>query len=149
MGFGPERLDVYRAAIGYVGGAYRFCEELKGYTLQDEAGDSLVSRNDSDTDSDPDPDKNKTGRWPTIKGVLLRSEAEPATTPLVEQARRRPGDPASLWPLCCGGSHRPRDQGGSFVSLSDHYPQPKTERMVTAGVIGEATANVWIQVQES
>jgi four helix bundle protein len=31
MSFGHERLDVYRAAIEYVGWAYRFCEELKGH----------------------------------------------------------------------------------------------------------------------
>ena len=31
MGFGRERLDVYRTAIDYVGWAYHFCEELKGH----------------------------------------------------------------------------------------------------------------------
>ena len=31
MGFGHERLDVYRTAIDYVGWAYHFCEELKGH----------------------------------------------------------------------------------------------------------------------
>ena len=31
MGFGHERLDVYRAAIDYAGWAYNFCEELKGH----------------------------------------------------------------------------------------------------------------------
>ena len=31
MGFGHERLDVYRAAIDYVGWAYHFCGELKGH----------------------------------------------------------------------------------------------------------------------
>ena len=31
MGFGHERLDVYRPAIDYVGWAYHFCEELKGH----------------------------------------------------------------------------------------------------------------------
>jgi four helix bundle protein len=31
MGFGHERLDVYRAALEYVGWAYRFREELKGH----------------------------------------------------------------------------------------------------------------------
>jgi hypothetical protein len=31
MGFGHERLDVYNAAIDYVGWAYHFCEELKGH----------------------------------------------------------------------------------------------------------------------
>ena len=31
MGFGHERLDVYRAAIEYVGWAYRYCETLKGH----------------------------------------------------------------------------------------------------------------------
>lgn len=31
MGFGHEKLDVYRAAIEYVGWAYRYCEELKGH----------------------------------------------------------------------------------------------------------------------
>ena len=31
MGFGHEKLDVYRAAIEYVGRAYRFCEGLKGH----------------------------------------------------------------------------------------------------------------------
>ena len=30
MGFGHEKLDVYGAAIEYVGWAYRFCEILKG-----------------------------------------------------------------------------------------------------------------------
>ena len=31
MAFGHEKLDVYRAAIEYVGWAYRFCENLKGH----------------------------------------------------------------------------------------------------------------------
>ncbi len=31
MGFGHEKLDVYRAAIEYVGWAYRFCEDLTGH----------------------------------------------------------------------------------------------------------------------
>jgi four helix bundle protein len=31
MGFGHEKLDVYRAAIEYVGWAYRYCEGLKGH----------------------------------------------------------------------------------------------------------------------
>ena len=31
MGFGHEKLDVYRAAIEYVGRAYGFCESLKGH----------------------------------------------------------------------------------------------------------------------
>jgi len=31
MAFGHERLDVYRAAIEYVGWAYRLCEGLKGH----------------------------------------------------------------------------------------------------------------------
>jgi four helix bundle protein len=31
MSFGHERLDVYRAAIEYVGWAYGFCEGLKGH----------------------------------------------------------------------------------------------------------------------
>ena len=31
MSFGHERLDVYRAALEYVGWAYRFCEGLKGH----------------------------------------------------------------------------------------------------------------------
>ena len=31
MGFGHEKLDVYRAAIEYVGWAYRSCETLKGH----------------------------------------------------------------------------------------------------------------------
>ena len=31
MGFGHEKLDVYRAAIEYVGWAYRYCEALKGH----------------------------------------------------------------------------------------------------------------------
>ena len=31
MGFGHERLDVYRTAIEYVGWAYHLCEELKGH----------------------------------------------------------------------------------------------------------------------
>ena len=31
MGFGHEKLDAYRAAIEYVGWAYRFCEGLKGH----------------------------------------------------------------------------------------------------------------------
>jgi len=31
MGFGHEKLDVYRTAIEYVGWAYRFCESLKGH----------------------------------------------------------------------------------------------------------------------
>ena len=31
MAFGHEKLDVYRAAIEYVGWAYRYCEGLKGH----------------------------------------------------------------------------------------------------------------------
>ena len=31
MGFGHEKLDVYRAAIEYVGWAYHYCEALKGH----------------------------------------------------------------------------------------------------------------------
>jgi hypothetical protein len=31
MGLGRERLDVYRAAIEYVGWAYRLCEGPKGH----------------------------------------------------------------------------------------------------------------------
>lgn len=31
MSFGHERLDVYRAAIEYVGWAYGYCEALKGH----------------------------------------------------------------------------------------------------------------------
>jgi four helix bundle protein len=31
MAFGHEKLDVYRAAIKYVGWAYRYCEALKGH----------------------------------------------------------------------------------------------------------------------
>jgi four helix bundle protein len=31
MGFGHEKLDVYRTSIAYVGWAYRFCETLKGH----------------------------------------------------------------------------------------------------------------------
>jgi four helix bundle protein len=31
MGFGHEKLDVYRTSIEYVGWAYRYCEELKGH----------------------------------------------------------------------------------------------------------------------
>ena len=31
MSFGHEKLDVYRAAIEYVGWAYRFCEKLRGH----------------------------------------------------------------------------------------------------------------------
>ena len=31
MSFGHEKLDVYRAAIDYVGWAYRFCEKLTGH----------------------------------------------------------------------------------------------------------------------
>lgn len=31
MSFGHEKLDVYRAAIEYVGWAFRYCEQLKGH----------------------------------------------------------------------------------------------------------------------
>jgi len=31
MGFGHERLDVYKTSIAYVGWAYRYCEELTGH----------------------------------------------------------------------------------------------------------------------
>lgn len=31
MGFGHEKLDVYRAAIEYVAWAFRYCESLKGH----------------------------------------------------------------------------------------------------------------------
>ena len=31
MAFGHEKLDVYRAAIAYVGWAFRYCEKRKGH----------------------------------------------------------------------------------------------------------------------
>ncbi len=33
MAFGHEQLDVYRAAIEYVGWAYRLCERLAGHRI--------------------------------------------------------------------------------------------------------------------
>ena len=36
MSFGHERLDVYQAAIEYVGWAYRLCEQLKGHRSAEE-----------------------------------------------------------------------------------------------------------------
>lgn len=39
MAFGHEKLDVYRAAIEYVGWAYSFCQNLKGHR---HAKDQLV-----------------------------------------------------------------------------------------------------------
>lgn len=39
MGFGHEKLDVYRAAIEYVGWAYHYCEKQKGHR---HAKDQLV-----------------------------------------------------------------------------------------------------------
>jgi four helix bundle protein len=40
MGFGHEQLDVYRAAIEYVGWAYHLCERLKGHHIN--ARDQLL-----------------------------------------------------------------------------------------------------------
>ena len=71
MGFGHERLDVYRAAIHYVGWAHRFLEGLKGhrkamltklgqrgYAIREVGGGYLMSPKgaDSDSDSDSDPE---------------------------------------------------------------------------------------------
>gem|GEM_PF-1601419 len=81
MAFGHERLDVYRAAIEYVGWAYGFCEELKGhrkakalldrivamltklgrrvYAVGEETGEYQTDRIDPDTDSDPDAEEDR------------------------------------------------------------------------------------------
>jgi len=86
MGFGHEKLDVYRAAIEYVGWAYRFCENLKGHRnakdqllrasqaipldrivamltklgqrgyTMHEARAAYTTGNDTDTDIDSDPE---------------------------------------------------------------------------------------------
>lgn len=45
MTFGHEQLDVYRAAIDYVGWAYRLCERLKG--LHPNAKDQLLRASQS------------------------------------------------------------------------------------------------------
>ncbi|HMP77162.1 MAG TPA: four helix bundle protein [Kiritimatiellia bacterium] len=44
MSFGHEKLDVYRAAIEYVGWAYRFCEGLTGHK---NARDQLIRASQS------------------------------------------------------------------------------------------------------
>lgn len=52
MSFGHEKLDVYRAAIEYVGWAYQFCENLamltklgqRGYAFQEQPGEYRASR---------------------------------------------------------------------------------------------------------
>jgi four helix bundle protein len=77
MAFGHEKLDVYRAAIEYVGWAYRFCEALAGHR---NAKDQLLRASqaiplniaevngketeayrtnpiDPDTDADPGPER--------------------------------------------------------------------------------------------
>jgi len=69
MGFGHEKLDVYRAAIEYVGWAYCYCQVLivamltklgrRGYAVHEDPGDYRLSGNDSDSDSDPDTDGNR------------------------------------------------------------------------------------------
>jgi hypothetical protein len=53
MGFGHEKLDVYRVAIEHVGWAYHFCEALKGHRNASEYGQEIV---DPDSDTDPDAD---------------------------------------------------------------------------------------------
>ena len=62
-GIGHERLDVYRAAIDYVGWAYRVAMLTKlgerGYTIHEEADEYSVSRNETDTDTDSDPDSDR------------------------------------------------------------------------------------------
>jgi len=81
MAFGHEKLDVYRAAIEYVGWAYRFCETLAGhrkakgqllrasqaiplniaegngkggYAVHEETEQYRTRQIDPDTDTDPD-----------------------------------------------------------------------------------------------
>ena len=60
MAFGHERLDVYRAAIDYVGWAYRLCVRLKGqrgYSVNEDPSRYGAKENDSDSDTDSDPEK--------------------------------------------------------------------------------------------
>ena len=64
MKFGHEKLDVYRAAIEYVGWAYRYCETLKGHRI------------DPDSDNDPDGRKENRDKQPAHnrkndKGIAL------------------------------------------------------------------------------
>jgi len=59
VGFGHEKLDVYRAAIEYVGWAYRFCEGLKGHR---NAKDQLLSASQAIPMPIPTPTPTMNGR---------------------------------------------------------------------------------------
>ena len=75
MGFGHEKLNVYRATIEYVGWAYRYCEMLKGHrnakdqllrasqaiplNVNEESAQYSVDLIDPDSDTDTDPDESK------------------------------------------------------------------------------------------
>ena len=83
MGFGHEKLDVYRAAIEYVGWAYHYCETLKGHrnakdqllrasqaiplNVNEESAQYSVDLIDSDTDTDPETDKSQQQQFPRVR----------------------------------------------------------------------------------
>jgi len=60
MAFGHEKLDVYRAAIEYVGWGYRFCEAMltklgqRGYAIHEETEEYRTNQIDPDPDTDPE-----------------------------------------------------------------------------------------------
>jgi len=61
MAFGHEKLDVYCAAIEYVGWAYRLCKGMKGHR---NAKDQLLrasQADDSDSNPDSDTEEDKRG----------------------------------------------------------------------------------------
>ena len=93
MGFGHEKLDVYQAAIEYVGWAYRYCEMLKGHrnakdqllrasqaiplNVNEESAQYSVDLIDSDSDTDPETDKSQQQQFPRVRmsgfSVMLSS----------------------------------------------------------------------------
>ena len=82
MGFGHEKLDVYHAAIEYVGWVYRYCETMKGhrgYVVNEESAQYSVDLIDPDLsyiaqrateDTDPDTDKSRQWQFPRITESL-------------------------------------------------------------------------------
>jgi hypothetical protein len=86
MACGHERLDVYRAAIEYVGWAYRFCEISRGHAVREEPGVRRTEGIDPDADSDPDAEGNwkelrpsgRRGSTPILLARVIHHEAHEA-----------------------------------------------------------------------
>jgi hypothetical protein len=72
MAFGHEELDVYRAAIEYVGWAYRFCQ--RGYAVHEAPGKYRTAEIDPDSDTDPE---RCSDRQPPTTGGRRRNTAPP------------------------------------------------------------------------